>query len=500
MLWKQRWLALLVWIAITAVSYVVVHGLADVYQAEAVILVDSQKIPEKFVASTVQVSVQDSLNSISQQVLTVSRMEQILEKYNLYPAMRKTKPQEELVDKLRHDLDITLERGFSLGRPGAFRVAYQAPSPSVAAGVVNEVADLFVTQNVKTREQRAEGTSEFIENQLKQAKVSLDVQEAQLSTYKLKWAGELPQQETALMGALSRLQQELQGNQDATARAEQNKLVLENSLRFAESSVSTLTRAASAAASNPSLPVATVSGPVLSSARLKAQLNDLSQRYYDDHPEVRRVKRELEQAMAEEEKNAPAASNEIPETPAGNGITGAEGTPFQVELDRQKERVSATRTQLQVLDQEIKGRVLERQRIVKDMAEYQARVEKLPIREQQMASLTRDYETSKGNYRSLLDKKISAEMATEMEKSQQSERFTVLERARPPEAPIKPRRRAMYIAGALGGLALGLALSLARELKKDVFLGEWELPAQILVLGRVSANAPPPAFSWGGRD
>jgi len=499
MLWKQRWLALLIWIVISAIAYLIVHSLADVYQAEAIILVDSQKIPEKFVASTVQVSVQDSLNSISQQVLTVSRLEQILDKYNLYSGMRKTKPKEELVEKLRHDLDITLERGFSLGRPGAFRVAYEAPSPSVAAGVVNEVADLFVTQNVKTREQRAEGTSEFIENQLKQAKKSLDLQEAQLSSYKLKWAGELPQQETALMGALSRLQQELQGNQDATARAEQNKLVLENSLRFAESSVSTLTRAATAAA-NPAIPaMPTNNAPALASVRLRAQLNDLSQRYYDDHPEVRRVRRELEQALADEARNPPAVSGETPAV-AVAAVTGAEGTPFQVELDRQKERAAATRTQLQVLDQEIKGRMLERQRILKDMAEYQTRVEKLPIREQQMSALTRDYETSKGNYRSLLDKKISAEMASEMEKSQQSERFTVLERARPPETPIKPRRRAMYIAGALGGLALGLALSLARELKKDVFLGEWELPAKVLVLGRISARTEPAAFSWGGRE
>ncbi len=494
MLWKQRWLALLVWVVISALAYVIVHNLADVYEAEAVILVDSQKIPEKFVASTVQVSVQDSLNSISQQVLTVTRLEQILDKYNLYPDLRKVKPKDELVEKLRHDLDITLERGFSLGRPGAFRVVYDAPSPSVAAGVVNEVADLFVTQNVKTREQRAEGTSEFIENQLKQAKKSLDLQEAQLSNYKLKWAGELPQQETALMGALSRLQQELQGNQEATARAEQNKLVLENSLRFAESSVSTLTRAAAAAAANPPVGPAPAA-PVPASVRLRAQLNDLRQRYYDDHPEVRRVKLELEQAVADEAKNPAPAIAATPAAPAG----GADAAPFQAELDKQKERASATRTQLQVIDQEINGRALERQRILRDMADYQARVEKLPIREQQMAALTRDYETSKANYRSLLDKRISAEMATEMEKSQQSERFTVLEPARPPELPIKPRRGVMYIAGAFAGLAMGLALSLARELKKDVFLGEWELPSKILVLGRVSESIQPPAVSLGGR-
>jgi succinoglycan biosynthesis transport protein ExoP len=321
-----------------------------------------------------------------------------------------------------------------------------------------------------------------------------------LSLYKLKWAGELPQQETALMGALSRLQQELQSNQDAIARGEQNKLVLENSLRFAESSVATLTRAVTVAAASAGTAAAgasVASGvPVRASVRLKAQLEDLSQRYYDDHPEVRRIKRELEQAQADDLKIAPADTGEPGAAVPSPAAT--EMSPFQVELDRQKERAAATRTQLQVLDQEVKARMAERQRILKDMGDYQARVEKLPIREQQMAGLTRDYETSKANYRSLLDKKISAEMATEMEHSQQSERFTIADPARPPESPIKPRRRAMYVAGALGGLALGLLLGLGRELKKDVFLGEWELPKNVLVLGRVSTSAAAGAASWGG--
>ena len=211
MLWKQRSLALLVWLTVSAIAAAVVFRLPNVYEAEAVILVDSQKIPEKFVASTVQVSLQDSLNAISEQVLSSGLLEKIVDKYHLYPGLISTKPKAELVDKLRRDLNIGLERGLSLGRPGAFRISYDAPDPGTAAGVVNDVCNLFVTQNVKTRERRAEGTSEFIETQLQQAKKSLDEQEAQLSQFKLKWAGELPQQETALMGALTRLQADLQG-------------------------------------------------------------------------------------------------------------------------------------------------------------------------------------------------------------------------------------------------------------------------------------------------
>ena len=105
-----------------------------------------------------------------------------------------------------------------------------------------------------------------------------------------------------------------------------------------------------------------------------------------------------------------------------------------------------------------------------------------------MAALTRDYETSKANYRSLLDKKISAEMASEMEHSQQSERFTIADPARVPAAPVKPKRPLLFGVGSLAGLALGLILGLALELKKNVFLGEWELPPDLAVLGRISLS------------
>ena len=490
MLWKQRPLALLVWLVVSAITGMVVLRLPNVYEAEAVILVDSQKIPEKFVASTVQVSLQDSLNAISEQVLSSGLLEKILEKYHLYAGLSGTKTKAELVDKLRHDLNIGLERGLSLGRPGAFRISYDAPNPVTAAGVVNDVCNLFVTQNSKTRERRAEGTSEFIVNQLVQAKKSLDEQEAQLSQYKLKWAGELPQQETALMGALTRLQADLQGNQDAISRAQQNKLVLENTLRFSESSLSTIERALAAPpAQRSTMSAAGLPVPQLASERARIKLQELSQRYTNDHPEVRQVRQEMEHALAEEAKSAarPASgpADKIPAPVVGNDPILAQ---LHAEADRQRERVSATRTQLQVIEQEIQARDREREQIRRQLTDYQTRVEKLPIREQQMAGLTRDYETSKANYRSLLDKKLSAEMASEMEHSQQSERFTIADAARVPAAPIKPKRPLLAAMGSLGGLLLGLALGMLLELKKNVFLGEWELPAQVRVLGRISVS------------
>ena len=495
MLWKQRALVLLVWLVVSGLAAIVVLRLPNVYEGEAVLLVDSQKIPEKFVTSTVQVSLEDSLNAISEQVLSSGLLVKIVEKYHLYPGLASTKTRAELVDKLRHDLSIGVERGLSLGRPGAFRISYDAPNPVTAAGVVNDVCNLFVTQNSKTRERRAEGTSEFIEAQLIQAKKSLDEQEAQLSQYKLKWAGELPQQETALMGALTRLQADLQGNQDSVARAQQNKLVLENTLKFSESSLSTIERTLSVPPVRVSGGTLNLAVPQSASERLQAKLQELTQRYTDDHPEVRQTRIELAQALADEAKavRAPVVDKTIAPVLANDPVTAQ----LRAELDRQRERVSSTKTQLQVVEQEIKARNLEREQIRQQIVDYQNRVEKLPIREQQMAALTRDYETERSNYKSLLEKKNSADMASEMEHSQQSERFTIADPARVPTVPIRPKRPLSFGMGSLGGLALGLILGLAIELKKDVFLGEWEVPQHLAVLGRVSLSERTNT-RWGG--
>jgi hypothetical protein len=112
-----------------------------------------------------------------------------------------------------------------------------------------------------------------------------------------------------------------------------------------------------------------------------------------------------------------------------------------------------------------------------------------------MAAITRDYENSKQNYRSLLDKKASAVMAAEMERRQQAERFTLQDPARVPTKPIKPKLPLLLAAVASVGIALGIGVALAIEFPKDHLLGEWELPRNVAVLGRVPVMADAPSRS-----
>ena len=155
----------------------------------------------------------------------------------------------------------------------------------------------------------------------------------------------------------------------------------------------------------------------------------------------------------------------------------------------------------------MEDRKTDQQRILKDINTYQARVEHLPVREQELAQITRDYEISKENYRSLLDKKIAAGMALDMERRQKSERFTVIDPARVPEKPVRPKRTMLYGAGMAVSLILAMIVGFGAELRQNVVLGEWELPSDIPVLARlphiqivpdVSTKSPP--ASHGGRS
>ena len=496
-LWKNRMGIVVLWAVLSALAFLLVAGRPNIYRAEAVVLVDTQKIPENFVSSTVQVSLQDSINSISKQVLSADNLMKIIDDFNLYPTIKQPRSIEDLVDRIRtKDLTVKLERSLNGNRSGAFRITFDALDPNVAAQVVNRVTDLFIRENRKTRGQRAQGTTEFIETHLEQAKKTLEEQEANLSRYKLKWSGELPQQESMLLSALAMKRAELQSNQEAQNRAEQNRLMLDNSISYSESSLVSASRALTQAlntaqtARGVSTPQGQEPQPP-ASAVLEAQLNAARLRYYDEYPEVKRLRLDLEQVKASEAKAAAAAavkraSNPVDKTPERvSTAPQIATTQLQEEVKREKDRLANLKAQYEAVNKEIATRKADRQSLLSQIEEHQISVGKLPIREQQMAGLTRDYEISKLNYRNLHDKKMAADISEEMERSEQSERFTIAEAPHVPTLPVAPNRLLYNLVGWLAALAASLAFFFGLELRKDKFLGEWQLPADITVLGRI---------------
>jgi polysaccharide biosynthesis transport protein len=500
MLWRQKFLILGAWILLGGAGAYVVYKLPNIYSAEALVLVDPQKIPERFVASTVQVSPQDQLATINQQILSSGKLQNVIDEFHLYPGERKTKSPEELIARMRKEVKIAPDKGWTGLRPSAFRISYEGGVPAVVTGVVNRIAGLFIDESLKSREERAQGTSEFLDNQLQEARRTLEAQESILRQFKMKRMGELPEQEAALMGTLSRLQAELLANQEALSRGEQTKIMLENTLHSAEGSAAALLRSLTPQRSGARVTADTRAGQTAaaprSSEELRAQLDALRLRYSEDHPDIRRLEASLELAIRRE-KAAEAA--EPPRSPAPVEVeTAAVNPQLALELNRERERIATLKTQLAFANKEIDTRNAERRRMLVAAADYQAKLERLPMHEQELASITRDYENSRQNYKSLLDKKMSAEMATAMERGQQSERFTLLDPAKVPTRPIKPNRMLFLAAAFSLSLALSLALGFLIDLPKNRFLGEWELPSEAKVIGCISQIRISPAKREAG--
>src|SRR4051794_1709848 len=488
MLWKRKWLACSFWILASVAVAVIVQALPSVYKAEAVVLVDSQKIPESFVSSTVNGDITDRLALISQDIMSSDRLLDITAKFKLY---QRERSQEELLRKMRQDISVNVEKSWTGGRMQAFRLGYQGSDPKVVAEVANRLAGLYVAENLRARKDQAEGTVNFLHRQLQQAKKGLDEQEAKISQFKQEHNGALPQQENSLLGTLSSLNVELQGVQQSIGRSQDNRISLESSLASAETAEAALKATLQASAKGvPQTPVDGGKPPQTRSAMLQDQLRMLRLKYTEDHPAVQAVQREMEEARRQELEAfaagqlayAGALKSGQKRDPQDSGQESVIVTP---ELLHARERITVLRNQVQAEKRTMESLERQKEQLLAAISDSQSRISRLPLVEQQMASLKRDYEESASNYNSLLQKELAAGVATDMERTEKSERFTVVDRARVPQKPVKPKRAVLAGAGSVLALALGFAIGFLLEFRKQTLLGEWELPPGTVVLGRV---------------
>jgi uncharacterized protein involved in exopolysaccharide biosynthesis len=282
---------------------------------------------------------------------------------------------------------------------------------------------------------------------------------------------------------------ELQGVQTSADRAQENELSLKAELSAAESSEASL-RAGLRREGQGSGAIVADSGRVLKtkSEVLEEQLRALRLKYTADYPEVQAVERELKETRQLE------AAESVVVLTSGSGASGAGGgtdisnqRPAVVspELIQSKERIATLRAQIEIAKHQIVTLEKQREGLAAAISDCRARINRLPLVEQEMAGLKRNYEESANNYNSLLQKKLAAGVATDMEHLQKSERFTVIDPARIPQKPVKPNRPVLAAVGSLAGLVIGLLLGFALEYRKHTFLGEWELPMGAVVLGRV---------------
>jgi polysaccharide biosynthesis transport protein len=451
---RRKWLAATVFAIPCSVVVGLVPFLPNRYRADAVVLVERQQVPEAFVKSTVTSGLETRLQTISQEILSRARLEALIRRFDLYHELRSKASPEVVLAQMRRDVQVELKGVEALVRGGAivaFTVSYVGPDPRTVAEVANTLASYYLAENTKVREQQASGTAQFLRRQLNDVKARLATQESRVSAFKRQHVGESPKNVDANLVILDRLNAQLRLNSDNQSRTLERHGTLEKQLASAEAVVSP-----------PVAGTASTAPPVIPDPpdpkeqrllKLQEELTTLQTRYHERYPDVIRLKaeivaleRDLRGAKTPVSRTALRVNDDAPKPPA-------KPNPAVAKI---KEQIADVESELATLKREEK-------RLRDDFATYELRVENAPIREQEFQEISRDYETTRELYQTLLKRYEEAQLAESLEQRQKGEQFRMLESALPSGTPVAPNRPRLLVVGLLLAVGLTVAAVLAAE-------------------------------------
>ena len=394
------------WLLIWGASWI----LPAKFKSSTLILVEQPTMPQTYVTPNVNDNLQDRLQSITQQILSRTRLLTIINKLNLYAGDKIQRTPDDNVESMRKDITIDLVRDNRSAEINAFRVSFSSHSPILAQEVTNELTQLFIDENNKVRREQSEGTTHFIEQQLEDSRASLAAQEAKVRQFQSAHEGALPTQQTSNLQILAGFQSQLQSQQGSLNTAKQQRVYYQTLIEQYKN-----LHASGHTVDGAPTELTAIDAEL---SKLRTQLTDLSSRYTDSYPDVQKVKAQI--ARTEKQKQDLLATPRSSAKPT----TETESAPLlQLQSQLQANQLEIASREREIVD--LQGRI----------NEYQGRLNSAPATEQQLAELTRGYEQSKANYDDLLKKKNQSAMATSMEQMQQGERFTILD---PPSLPAKP--------------------------------------------------------------
>jgi uncharacterized protein involved in exopolysaccharide biosynthesis len=545
--WRRKWLIIVPAVVIITGVVTWTRQLKDVYKSDALIQIVPPRVPQNLVqgssrsASTERTSVEARVRTISQQVLSRSHLEKIIEDFGLYPQARKTGIMEDVVEAMRSNIEGPTIKGPTFG------LGFMHENPRTAMRVAERLASMYIDESLRDREVLAEGTSQFLEAQVEDARRQLVDNERRLQEYGRRHNGELPTQLQANLQGLQNTEMQLQSLEQSVNRDRDRHLLLERMIADAQAGLDVPTvpqapRAAAATASNdgadvlnflvaprmtPSMlgggasgsggkgggsgsggggkgggggrgvsPIAGVGGggvggsdgkggggganqksddanagkdsrpaedagkggsgrpgsrPATAADQLRAAraaLQSLELRLTPEHPDVMRARR----AIAELQERAEA---EAAERGLGSDTDPAEAA--------RRNKMTEMQAEIARLDKQIADKATAQAKLRELQGVYQQHIEVTPTRETELTELTRDYGTLRSTYTNLLQKRLDAQVAANLERRQIGETFRLVDSARLPTQPYSPNRPRMYLMGVAGGIGFGLLLAFLLE-------------------------------------
>jgi len=446
---KRAWLCVVPWAIVAAGTAVVARKLPDTYISSATVQVVPPRVPDSIVRTQTTANLQQRLQAIQQAILSRTRLERVIQDFNLYENERHSgEIMQDVVERMMSDIHVVQAPG------NAFYVQYEGRDRRKVQQVAEALAGFFIQESQKYGERSAETTADYVDSQVEQSLRKLKEVEDRVTKYKQEHANELPEQLPSNQNAVQSSLQQL-GMIISSKEADTNtRLSLERQISDLEAGGDPGPVSAGAVADG-------TAAQRLDS--LRRELANLQARGYSpEHYDVKRLNAAIE--VAKREAEAEALKSPVA---AGGAVSPAE--------QARRRRLVDLQNQLEDVKKRIASKEQEEKRLREAVAVYQSRVDRASVRAAEMVNLNREYEVLNRNYQNMVNNREQAAASLNAEVHRISEQFTLLDPARVPERPFKPNRSLINIFGIIGGLGVGLALIVLFEYRDQTFKTDTEL-------------------------
>ena len=471
-------------------SVVGVYLWPDSYLSVAVIKITPQQIPESMVQSSINQQMYDRINSMEQTILSRSVLTTIIQTYGLYQSERSRLPIEDVIDQMRKKITVApVKSGSNDPTPTriipAFAVQFSYEDRHLAQRVVQDLVTRFIDENTRNSANRTFMTTQFMKDEVDQAKKDLDAAESKLASFRMENNGHLPDQMQSNMQSMQALQSQVTVLDASISRANQEKLQIEATIRILQGQLTDLKKAPP-----PDLMAGAPRNDKLLQAEREVQnwedvLRQLRQKYTDNNPDVQTAMARLD--AAREKLNQLTKEDAAKKADAKPDAPRTQSPGLLRELRDGDGRIQQLQSAIEAKDLEISEYTKQLRRASDSIKTFQSRIETVPMGEKQFGDLQRDRDLARQHYVEVAQKLERAGLAQEMENRKQGELLEILDTASLPISPTEPKRPLIISIGAGIGLLLGLVIAGAREMKDTSLKNLKDVRAytQMAILGSI---------------
>lgn len=479
-------------------SLAVAVTLPPVYRSTATVLIE-QEMPEDLVRSPVTSYAAEHVQLIHRRVTTGANLMEVIDKHSLYQGKGEREPIEAVLDQMVGDIHLEMvsaeindpESSGKREAVIAFTIGYEASSPHVAKDVADDLASLYLDENIRIRRRQSAETSEFLAEQAKKIQARVTALESELAKFKERNLGQLPEDVELNLRAMERARRELMEVEHQILTQERSGIALGAHLAQLTPTIG----------STPAGGEETLLAPEDQLRALEARYLSLSARYASSHPDLVRMRRRI--AALRAQVGAASASNQVREDVRARldavrtelAVARKSYAPDHPEVKRLSRIVASlsaqlndirtkgdasagsprnpayleTKARLEATEAELKDLALQKRELEAKIASFEEKLRRIPRVERRYRALMRDYDTAVQELRELTAKQLEAQLAESLESARTGERFTLVEPPQLPESPVKPDRLLLVLVGVVLSVGAGItATSIAEAMDRTV--------------------------------